>query len=147
MLLCPKTSSGKKQMKRLHQLGGLFLPIFHHFIHSNMQCPSPFTFVYLQHRPENSYGMEHPQSNSWTVPGREKSLFNQPVLQSLCFFLEFWHSFCPRGSDSLSADPTPSLPTLWECRDCLSAALTNPEHVTHPLHYLYWLLTSWFLFI
>lgn len=65
-----------------------------------------FAFIYLQNRPRNSCGMEHPQTSSWTASGREKSLFNQPILQSLCSFLESWHSFCPGVSDSFSADPT-----------------------------------------
>lgn len=136
-------------MQRLDQAGRLFLPVFYHLVHSNMQClltSSPFALVYLQNSPKSSCGMEHPQTNSWRVPGRKKitvqttssakSLLFAGVLtlflsQSLWLSLSWSHCFIPSNPLGIQG---------------LSAALSNTEHVTHPLHYLYWLLTSWFLF-
>lgn len=63
-------------MQRLDQTGRLFLPVFYHLVHSIMQClltSSPFALVYLQNSPKSSCGMEHPQTNSWTVSGRKKN--------------------------------------------------------------------------
>lgn len=111
MLLCQKTLPLLRN-KSLEQVGGLFLAFFYHFIHSNIPCPStssPFTFVYLQNRPKNSCGMEHPQTKSWTVPETVLSINHCSNKQFCKVFALSWSPdipFVPKGCDSLSADPT-----------------------------------------
>lgn len=135
-------------MKTVAQVGGLFLPILYHFIHSNMQCPSTFSPLPLF---ISKIGQGTPVG--WRIPklilGQHQGEKNHCSTNQFCkvFALSWGPDIpfvpeAPTPSQLIPLQAAPSLPTHLGCRDCLSAALNNPERVTHPLHYLYWLLTS-----